>query len=120
MEDPHGGVCRVGQGPSTTEAAAPALRVLVRDISLCLHCCCASRRVADCIGCCQVFDDAQEDDPVFDEYSGLLAKFVADSNVNAQVSLAMSFVVISPMLAGRCVQQGAQPAGPGMGDGLTD
>ena len=32
----------------------------------------------------QVFEEAGESDPVFDEYAGLLPKFVADSNVNAQ------------------------------------
>jgi len=33
-----------------------------------------------------VFDDAEESDAVFEEYSGLLSKFVADGNVNAQVT----------------------------------
>jgi hypothetical protein len=33
----------------------------------------------------QVFTEAEDGDAVFDEYVGLLNKFVADSNVNAQV-----------------------------------
>jgi hypothetical protein len=33
----------------------------------------------------QIFSEVDEGDAVFDEYAGLLSKFVSDSNVNAQV-----------------------------------
>lgn len=101
MEDSHGGLCRVGQGASTTEAAEPGLRFLVWDFTLVLH----LHWLTDSIGCWQVFEEAQEDDAVFEEYSGLFAKFVADSNVNAQVQLALVSLVDSSAFAGWCVQQ---------------
>ena len=45
----------------------------------------------------QVLDDAEESDGIFEEYAGLLSKFVADSNVNAQVVPRM-FVACDPPL----------------------
>jgi len=51
-----------------------------------------------------VFDDAEESDAVFEEYSGLLSKFVADSNVNAQVTRGASLVyLLAPSACGRSV-----------------
>ena len=59
----------------------------------------------------QVFEEAGESDPVFDEYAGLLPKFVADSNVNAQdkgieaccIFAKRAPVAVVKQTAGKCV-----------------